>query len=461
MLLSHGGTGGTTDVNGWTVFYQGTDDALYVRASGTDTSFDENEVLTIPEDTWKHIAVVRDSSNVITLYYNGVGALLGTYTGNGYGIGSSQLRIGTTHEANMDFAGYMDEIRISDTARYTSNFTPSTTAFTADSNTLLLIHSNWAGGLGADSSGNYNSFAVTNLVATDQMIDVPTNNWCTMSPIDTLGNDNISLSEGNLSVSINTDDEVRGTIAIPTTGKWYWEYLKQDTIVVMVGVTDQSNSVKAYGVNTSVVYNSWAGTIYNFNSGSASYGSGWNASGTIVGIAINMDDNEITFYNNGSSQGTLTMGGTASLYNMIPTNVTGSGQADGTFNFGQDSSFAGAKTAQGNQDANELGDFYYAPPTDYLALCVDNLGSASADTFSYVGTGNVDGPFVYMGYAPSSITISSVTYDIPTAGNPSDSLDWLANGIKIRSSSVRNTSTTTYDITAAPIEQDFKHGNAR
>ena len=42
-------------------------------------------------------------------------------------------------------------------------------------------------------------------------------------------------------------------------------------------------------------------------------------------------------------------------------------------NFGQDSSFAGQKTAQGNQDGNKKGDFYYAPPSGFLALCTDNL----------------------------------------------------------------------------------------
>jgi hypothetical protein len=43
-------------------------------------------------------------------------------------------------------------------------------------------------------------------------------------------------------------------------------------------------------------------------------------------------------------------------------------------NFGQDSSFAGAKTAQGNADANGIGDFYYAPPSGgFLALCTANL----------------------------------------------------------------------------------------
>jgi hypothetical protein len=44
-----------------------------------------------------------------------------------------------------------------------------------------------------------------------------------------------------------------------------------------------------------------------------------------------------------------------------------------TVNAGADSSFAGIKTRQGNTDANGIGDFYYAPPAGYLALCTDNL----------------------------------------------------------------------------------------
>jgi hypothetical protein len=40
--------------------------------------------------------------------------------------------------------GWMDEIRISNVARYTAAFSPSTTAFTEDSNTLLLIHADGA-----------------------------------------------------------------------------------------------------------------------------------------------------------------------------------------------------------------------------------------------------------------------------------------------------------------------------
>jgi hypothetical protein len=63
-------------------------------------------------------------------------------------------------------------------------------------------------------------------------------------------------------------------------------------------------------------------------------------------------------------------------------------------NFGQDSSFAGAKTAQGNQDSGGIGDFYYTPPTGYLALCTSNLPAVAVtpsenfNTVLYTGNGS-------------------------------------------------------------------------
>jgi hypothetical protein len=62
------------------------------------------------------------------------------------------------------------------------------------------------------------------------------------------------------------------------------------------------------------------------------------------------------------------------------------------FNFGQDSTFSGATTAGGNTDANGIGDFKYAPPTGFLALCSANLptptiidGSEHFNTVLYTG----------------------------------------------------------------------------
>ncbi|OUV38255.1 MAG: hypothetical protein CBC71_11020, partial [Rhodobacteraceae bacterium TMED111] len=46
-----------------------------------------------------------------------------------------------------------------------------------------------------------------------------------------------------------------------------------------------------------------------------------------------------------------------------------------TYNFGQDSTFAGNTTAGGNSDGNGIGNFKYSVPSGYLALCTKNLGS--------------------------------------------------------------------------------------
>ena len=45
------------------------------------------------------------------------------------------------------------------------------------------------------------------------------------------------------------------------------------------------------------------------------------------------------------------------------------------YNFGQDGTFAGNKTAQGNTDANGFGNFFYAPPAGAKALCSRSLGA--------------------------------------------------------------------------------------
>ena len=53
-----------------------------------------------------------------------------------------------------------------------------------------------------------------------------------------------------------------------------------------------------------------------------------------------------------------------------------SGAASGTvatINAGQDSTFSGRLSAGGNADGNGFGDFKYAPPTGFLALCSANL----------------------------------------------------------------------------------------
>jgi hypothetical protein len=90
-------------------------------------------------------------------------------------------------------------------------------------------------------------------------------------------------------------------------------------------------------------------------------------------------------------------------------------------NFGQDSSFIGGVTAQGNTDANGVGDFYYEPPSSFLALCSANLPeptiSPNKDTQAndhftpYIWTGNGSNPraFTDVGFQADWIWIKRRT----------------------------------------------------
>jgi hypothetical protein len=88
-------------------------------------------------NTWHHVAISR-SGTTVKLWVNGSQAATNTYT---FTAGQdTTVRVGSFGDGSLAFNGHIDEIRISNTARYTANFTPSTTSFQNDDNTLLLLH---------------------------------------------------------------------------------------------------------------------------------------------------------------------------------------------------------------------------------------------------------------------------------------------------------------------------------
>jgi hypothetical protein len=94
-------------------------------------------------NTWYHWAAVKESSNEWFFYLNGnkISTFSASAVKDSNWLSNDILRIGRYFGDNRGLLfGYQDEIRISNTARYTTNFTPSTTPFQNDSNTLLLLH---------------------------------------------------------------------------------------------------------------------------------------------------------------------------------------------------------------------------------------------------------------------------------------------------------------------------------
>ena len=97
---------------------------------------------TLATNTWYHVAVAR-SNGTTRLFLDGT--QLGTYTDNNdYGT-TKPVIIGANYEATPAeaFNGYVDEVRISKAAaRFTSGFTPTTSEYGSDLNTVLLLHAN-------------------------------------------------------------------------------------------------------------------------------------------------------------------------------------------------------------------------------------------------------------------------------------------------------------------------------
>ena len=90
----------------------------------------------IPKNTWTHIAFVRDSGT-ITTYVNGVSVNTVSHSATLSGVinvGNEVYNAGN----NPSYYGYASNVRLTNTAVYTSGFTPSTTPLTAVSGTQFL-----------------------------------------------------------------------------------------------------------------------------------------------------------------------------------------------------------------------------------------------------------------------------------------------------------------------------------
>jgi len=403
------------------------------QVDNTDHYF-ESTTTGLNDGAWHHMAVSRESAGDAKLFIDGTHEA--TQDDNYDFDSGGVVNIGRQNWGPGGyFNGYIDEIRVSDTARYTSSFTPQTTEFTADSNTLLLIHSNWDGGFGGDSSGNYNNFTPANLVATDKMVDSPTNNFATLNPL--LGALNsATFSEGNLRCKTNTSggQNVNTTSTISKgSGKWYAEiYIKDGsrTSDYIVGIASDPGNLNRQDYYIGRSATSWGlyvdGDIYNSDSAS-SYGTTYTTA-DIIGVALDLDNDKLYFAKNNTwmNSGVPTSGatGTGAIsitagndYSIGFSCATGGVQwIDNVANFGSDSSFAGNLTAQGNQDSNSIGDFYYEPPTDFLALCTSNLPDPEIalpgenfNSILWTGNGAASHAITGVGFQPDWLWIKART----------------------------------------------------
>lgn len=110
-------------------------------------------------NNWYHVAVVKKGL-VLKLFINGRLDIQSTFPSQLTVDNSYPLFLGTAYMDGIidrPYAGDIEEMRISSSARYENNFLPQTTPFISDANTILLWHFNDGASLVVDSSGKGNT----------------------------------------------------------------------------------------------------------------------------------------------------------------------------------------------------------------------------------------------------------------------------------------------------------------
>jgi hypothetical protein len=260
---------------------------------------------------------------------------------------------------------------------------------------LTFSDNSTAGSLGDDSSGNGNDWTVNNIsvaagAGNDSVVDVPTNgtetdtglggqvrgNYCTWNPLSRIYSGTAVFSNGNLDIaeSSSAARPYVGTIAV-TGGKFYWEVVKTAGVT-----TDNGVGILPSTITTQItIYDSsvfvYRGTGEKYVSGSStSYGAAWGVS-DVIGVALDMDAGQITFYKNGVSQGVITGVSTSTTWLPFCGDDVSATNTSWTANFGQ-------------------RPFAY-PVSGYKSLCTANLPapvitkpSEYMDVVTYTGNGS-------------------------------------------------------------------------
>jgi len=262
-------------------------------------------------------------------------------------------------------------------------------------------------------------------------------NFCVMNPRNWGG---MTIAQGGLKVTSTANDRgIYGTMAFPSTGKWYWELYVNDYNNGGHWIGAGNNNFE--GDNEAVLDHGFLHGTYNGSvqiegttataTGYTDKGAHQSTDGDIYSYALDMDNQKFyvaknNTYFNSADAGAGTGGLDVSTSFASPESpfypVISRGNSFNetyTFNFGQDSTFGGAVTAATNTDSNGFGNFKYAVPSGFLALSTanipvdanidpaktdNNIPTKNFNAVIYTGTGTSQG-ITGVGFQPDLVWI--------------------------------------------------------
>jgi hypothetical protein len=233
----------TGTLNCWSFGIDNSNKGRFYYYDGTERHIIGTSTLAL--NTWHHLAFTfTKKTNQIKLFVNGIVEATFKVTGTPLYYNTVLLNLGKY--ANNSFSGYMDEIRISKTVRYTNNFTPPTTAFTVDNYTNFLLHGDgYNGSVITDSSTS-----ITGANYTYTITPSDTTAWRNISSTGVGGtfttNNNVVTITGNKSQVNNR----LSTITLRPAS----DYTSSYTITANATMPEGVQKSRTYGINCLYVH---------------------------------------------------------------------------------------------------------------------------------------------------------------------------------------------------------------
>ena len=385
------------------ILLRGSDNQFQISLNNSNSGIlKTNRVFRDPA-AWYHIVIAIDTSQStaadrLKLYINGtqeISFATETYPAQdlnltGFNTATNQQYIGRERGGNY-FGGYMADVNFIDgQALHCGHF-----GKVDPDNTRIWIPKNYEGtygtngyklefkqtgtsanssGIGADTSGNDNHWTPNNHNSTHITQDTPTNNFIllnTLAPIN--GGDPGTLptfSEGNTKASVG-NSTARFTVGTFATTMPY--YFEAKVTAISASDSDQRIGIvdgDAMGATTTY-YAQYQGDGVIIASGESNATSKDTLTANdIIGVAVDLaGDNSVKFYENGDLQASMAVGAAYRGLSTTPFSRLQNATTTFEFNFGD----PGYAVSSGNADANGYGNFEYAVPSGYYALCTKNL----------------------------------------------------------------------------------------
>jgi len=183
----------------------------------------------------------------------------------------------------------------------------------------------------------------------------PSGNYCVLNRLDC---GSALLTNGNLKFDNNGSylNFARANFGV-SSGKWYWEFKTTTASANNYALNGITTASVALGTDVTVASTSYGyyarnGNKYAAGTGSA-YGTAYDSS-NVIGVALDLSSNTITFYRDNVSQGAISIA--ANTYFPYATDQSTTDYSN--FNFGQQP-------------------FVYTPPSGFKALCAPNLAKST------------------------------------------------------------------------------------